>query len=242
VTAVAGLWSPDSGIVDAHAYTDSFEAELDALGGMVIYQTEVSGLERRGDAWRVHTKGSRGEAFALDVPCVLNSAGLGSDRMAALAGVDVDEAGWRLHPCKGDYFSVAPALGRLVSHLIYPVPAGPGLGIHVTLDLAGRIRLGPDAHYVSEISYGVDPSGARRFTEAVSRYLPGIELDQVAPEMAGIRPKLQGPGDPFRDFVIAESSDHGAPGIVHLIGIESPGLTASAAIARRAADLVLDLL
>ena len=134
---------------------------------------------------------------------------------------------------------MAPGLGALVQHLIYPVPPGDGgLGIHATLDLGGRLRLGPDATYVDEIEYGVDAGKADAFAAAAKRYLPEIEPGHLAPEMAGIRPKLQGPGEPFRDFVVAESSSWGAPGMVHLVGIESPGLTASGSLARRAADLL----
>jgi L-2-hydroxyglutarate oxidase LhgO len=239
VRACAGVWSPNTGIVDGHGLMASYEAELQRHGGQLVTHTRVVGLTPKGHGWKVETVGEDGSVFALDVGVVVNAAGLESDRVAELAGLDVDALGWRIHPCKGDYFSVAPGLGALTQHLVYPVPSGDGgLGVHVTVDLAGRLRLGPDANYVDTIDYAVDPARAEAFAEAAQRYLPEIRAEHLAPEMAGIRPKLSGPGEPFRDFVVAETSDAGAPGMVHLVGIESPGLTASASLARHAADLL----
>ena len=139
VRAHAGLWSPRSGIVDAHALAASYRAELESLGGAVALHTRVAGLEKRADGWSLRTESSRGERFDLEVPRVVNAAGLWSDRIAELAGLDVDALGWRLRWCKGDYFGVAPRLGALTRHLVYPVPAPAGLGIHVTLDLGAAI-------------------------------------------------------------------------------------------------------
>jgi L-2-hydroxyglutarate oxidase LhgO len=238
VRACAAIWSPNTGIVDAHALMGSYQAELEAHGGLVVANTRVVGLERRSNSWSIDTLNSNGEHYALDAEWVVNAAGLQADAVASLAGLDVAALGWRIHPCKGDYFSVAPGRGPLTRHLVYPVPAGDGgLGVHVTLDLGGRFRLGPDAHYVDQIDLRVDERKAGAFAEAARRFLPEIEASDLDPEMAGIRPKLQGPGEPFRDFVVAESSEWGAPGMVHLVGIESPGLTAAGALARRAADL-----
>ena len=238
VRALAAVWSPNSGIVDAHALADSFQAELEAAGGQVIFRTELLGMEPVNGGWRIETRGPDGERFPLEVGAVVNAAGLESDRVAALAGVDVDACGWRLRPCKGDYFAAAPSLGALTRHLVYPVPAGAGLGIHVTLDLGGRYRLGPDAEYVERPSYSIDPAKAERFAASVARWLPELRAEHLSPDMAGIRPKLQGPGDPFRDFVVADGAGFGAPGTVHLVGIESPGLTASPALAKRVAGLL----
>lgn len=238
VRALAAVWSPNSGIVDAHALADSFQAELEAEGGQVVFRTEVLALEPIGAGWRVETRGPDGERFSLEVGNVVNAAGLESDRVAGLAGVDVEACRWRLRPCKGDYFAAAPGLGALTRHLVYPVPAGGGLGIHVTLDLGGRYRLGPDAEYVDRPSYQIDPAKAERFAASVARWLPELRPEHLSPDMAGVRPKLQGPGDPFRDFVVADGAGVGAPGTVHLVGIESPGLTASPAIARRVARLL----
>ncbi|MDG2304268.1 MAG: NAD(P)/FAD-dependent oxidoreductase [Candidatus Binatia bacterium] len=238
VRAVAGLWSPNTGIVDAHALVESYRAEMESAGGVVALRTEVVGLARTTDGWRVETIGPDGATFTLDVPLLVNAAGLGSDRVAEMAGIDLDEQAWRLHFCKGSYFGAAPGLGPLTTHLVYPVPTDGGLGAHVTIDLDGRYRFGPDAEPVDEISYRVDPSKRDRFAEAVQRYLPEIRPEDLHPEMAGIRPKRVGPGGPFADFVIEETSHLGAPGMVQLIGIESPGLTSAGAIARRVSELL----
>jgi L-2-hydroxyglutarate oxidase LhgO len=235
IRAHAALWSPQSGIVDAHALISSYHAECESAGGTVVFRTCVTALERKPASWTVHTEGPDGEAFAIEARAVVNAAGLAADRIAALAGVDIDALRYRMHPCKGDYFSVAPALGALARHLIYPVPVPGGLGIHITLDLGGRFRLGPDVEYVAEPRYDVDPAKAEVFAESVRRYLPELRAEDLAPDFAGIRPKLQGPGEAFRDYVIEEASPHGAPGLWNLLGIESPGLTAASAIARRVA-------
>jgi L-2-hydroxyglutarate oxidase LhgO len=237
VRALAAVWSPESGIVDAHALVSSYQAEAEAHGATLALRTEVRGLVRRGEVWEVDTLSDDGEAFRLPVPWVINAAGLESDRIAALAGLDVGRLGYALHPCKGDYFAVAPSLGTLTRHLVYPVPRAAGLGIHVTLDLGGRYRLGPDAEYVERPDYSVDPAKAVAFARAAQRYLPEIRPEHLSPDIAGVRPKLQGPGEDFRDFVIEEASAHGAAGLVNLLGIESPGLTAAGEIAERVAEL-----
>ena len=236
VRARAALWSPMTGIVDAHALVDSYQAEFEAAGGTVVFHTTVLGLERRASSWRLETVGAAGDRFDLEVGVVVNAAGLESDRIAELAGVDVDEVGWRIQLCKGDYFGLEPSRGPLTEHLVYPVPARGSLGVHVTLDLAGRTRFGPDAEYVDEVSYEIDASKAGRFAAAIQRYLPEVRAVDLFPEMAGVRPKLQRPGEEFRDFVLEESPR--TPGMFHLVGIESPGLTASEALARRLVRLL----
>lgn len=238
VHGCAALLVPVTGIVDPHELAASYQAELESHGGRVVLHTSVSGLERSGAGWRVHAESAGGERAVLAARAVVNSAGLAADRVASLAGIDVERAGYRLRPCKGDYFSVAPSLGRIAERLIYPVPHGAGLGVHLTVDLGGRYRLGPDAEYVEAISYAVDPAKAGPFAEAARRYLPEIDAAQLAPEGAGVRPKLAGPGEDFRDFVIAEESARGLPGLVNLVGIESPGLTAAGAIAAQVARLI----
>ncbi|MFQ5416005.1 MAG: NAD(P)/FAD-dependent oxidoreductase, partial [Myxococcota bacterium] len=241
VTAVAALLSPQTGIVDAHALALSYAAEAEAHGAVLALRTDVLEIERTGGGYRVAARGGDGNVDALRAAAVVNAAGLAADAVAARAGFDVDARGYRLHPCKGDYFALAPGAPIAVNHLVYPVPAGPGLGVHATLDLGGRIRFGPDSEYVDSLDYAVDPAKAPQFATAVQPYLPGVDAAQLAPDFAGIRPKLAGPGEEFRDFVIAEESDDGAPGFVNLIGIESPGLTAAPAIAVRVVDLLAGL-
>jgi D-amino-acid oxidase len=238
VRALAGFLSPRTGIVDAHALALSYAAEGEAHGMEIALHTEVCGLERSGDAWRVGARGAGGELGGALAGAVVNAAGLDADRVAALAGIDVDAAGYRLHPCKGDYFALAPGAPLRFAGLVYPLHGQAGLGVHVTLDLGGRVRFGPDTEYVAAPRYDVDASKAAAFAAAAGRYLPELRAEWLAPDYAGVRPKLAGPGVPFRDFVIAEESPRGLPGLVSLVGIESPGLTAAPAIAERVAALL----
>lgn len=236
----AAIHSPSTGIVDSHGLVKALEARLRAAGGGLLLRCALEAIEplpRGGFRCRLrHPGGSE----SVESRVVVNAAGLESDRVARLAGVDRYE----LHWCKGDYFSVSGPPARAVSHLVYPVPAGPGacsLGVHVTLDLAGRMRLGPDATYVARDpapSLDVAPEKAEAFFLAARALLPGLELEHLQPDTAGLRPKLQGPGDGFRDFAIEEESCAGRPGLVSLVGIESPGLTACLAIAREVRTLV----
>jgi L-2-hydroxyglutarate oxidase LhgO len=167
---------------------------------------------------------------------VINAAGLQSDRVAAMAGIDPDEAGCRLRWCKGSYFAYAGA--SPVSRLIYPPPHGDlsGLGVHATLDLAGRLRFGPDVEDVDRLDYDVDPSRRDAFFKGADTIIAGLSRENLMPDMAGIRPKLKGEG--VRDFYIRHEVDRGLPGLVNLVGIESPGLTACLAIARAVAGIV----
>jgi L-2-hydroxyglutarate oxidase LhgO len=241
VKARVALLSPETGIVDAHALALSFLAEAEAHGAVLALRTEVIEIERRPGGWRVHARVPSGDREGLGCAAVVNAAGLAADRVAELAGLDVDTCGYRLHPCKGDYFSLAPGAPISLSHLVYPVPVAAGLGVHATLDLGGRTRFGPDAEYVEEIAYEVDPAKAEVFAEAVRRYLPAVETDWLSPDYAGVRPKLAAPGESFRDFAVAEESEAGLPGLVSCIGIESPGLTAAPAIGERVAELLASL-
>jgi L-2-hydroxyglutarate oxidase LhgO len=238
VRGVAALESPATGIVDAHAFSVSYAAEAESHGASLVMRTEVLGIERAASVYRVEVRDADGGRYDLDCGAVVNAAGLAADALAERAGFDVDALGYRQHPCKGDYFALAPGAPLRVSRLVYPVPAGPGLGVHATLDLGGRIRFGPDAEYVEELRYDVDPAKAGDFARAVARYLPGLRAEWLSPDYAGIRPRLAAPGESFRDFVVAEESARGWPAFVNLIGIESPGLTAAPAIAARVAALL----
>lgn len=241
VAAVAGLLSPTTGVLDSHGVIKALEARARAHGALVAYRCEVTHLEPAGEVLRVATHNPSG-AEQLVARVVVNAAGLESDTVARMAGVDA----YRLRWCKGDYFSVSPRRAGLVSRLVYPVPAASltGLGVHVTLDLAGRMRLGPDVTYLStrEQDLQVDPAKAARFGAAVNRYLPQIKLEDLEPEMAGIRPKLQGPGEPWQDFVIRREAAAGLPGLINLVGMESPGLTACLAVAEQVERLAAEVL
>jgi L-2-hydroxyglutarate oxidase LhgO len=241
VRAVGGLWSPATGIVDVHALIDCYRREAEDGGAMLALDNAVTELTRRPDGWHVAMRTSTGATSEIRTAWVVNAAGLDASRIAALAGLDVDGLGLRQRPCKGDYFVLSPRHAGAFRHLVYPVPVHAGLGVHITFDLAGRVLAGPDTEYIDEPRYDVDPGKAAAFGAALRRYLPHITDDDLAPGYAGIRPKLQGPGEPVRDFVIEEASRHGAPRLVNLIGIESPGLTASEAIANEVDRLVVAL-
>ena len=233
VEGVAALLSPSTGIVDAHALMRYYLSTAQDANTHIAFNTEVVGIERRNDSYKVSVKDGSGN-FSITSRIVINCAGLQSDKVAAMAGIDVDRAGYRLHYCKGEYFSVGGGKARKIHHLVYPVPLPrlTGVGIHATLDMEGRMLLGPSAEFVDSVDYAIDDRNRRMFYDGVKVFLPFIEYDELAPEMAGVRPKLQGPKDDIRDFVIREESDKGLPGLINLIGIESPGLTASPAIAQ----------
>ena len=171
---------------------------------------------------------------------MVNAAGLEADTIAALAGVDAESAGYRLYWCKGSYFSASPRCARLVSRLVYPIPGKDSLGVHAVVDLGGRLRFGPDVEYLTDrkADYRVEPARLAAFGEAARRILPDVRDEDLEPDISGIRPKLQSPGGPLRDFVVAEESARGLPGFYDLVGIESPGLTAALAIAERVAGLI----
>jgi len=237
--AVAALHSASSGVVDAHGLCESYIADARTGQAELVFRTHVTGLDLDGGgAWTVSTRGPDGDAFAVRARNVVNAAGLVADRVASMAGIDIDAKGWRLAFAKGDYFSFASSAPRTEIALVYPVPVEAGLGVHITTDLSGRRMAGPDVTWVDEPAYDVDPAKAPAFAEAVRRYLPDLRDDQLSADYAGVRPKLQRPGEPPRDFVIEECSDLGAPGLVCMMGIESPGLTASEALARRVVPLL----
>ncbi len=229
------LWSPTSGVVDSHAYAASFLAEAEAEGAKLVTRTEVVGADR-GTSWSLATRGPEGGVFSVTARTVVNAAGLGQPEVSAMVGLDLDEAGCRQHPCKGDYFAIAPRHRGRVAAAVYPVgrATGPGLGVHLTVDTGGSMRLGPDWEYLAgapPYPTSVNPAKRRAFFEACGWMLPWLEEDDLTPELSGVRPKRQPSGGPFHDFVVREESERGLPGWITLAGIESPGLTAAAALA-----------
>jgi L-2-hydroxyglutarate oxidase LhgO len=237
--SVGALFSPNTGIVSAHGLMDHFAHAAREAGAVIQSRTELVGLERSNGEWEL-TLRSGGERDSVSAERVVNAAGLDADTVAALAGLDVDQAGYRQHFCKGSYFAVSAARSRLVSRLVYPVPGHVSLGVHAVIGLEGRLRFGPDAENLPDRrqDYAVDDAKRSAFGEAVRLLVPGIRDEDLSPDISGIRPKLQGPGEAFRDFVIAEESARGHPGLVNLIGIDSPGLTSSPVIAEEVARMV----
>ena len=235
VPGLEALWSPSSGIVDSHAYAASFEAEARSQGADVVFGTELLGVESLTGGFALHAV-SHGEPVELRAASVVNAAGLGQDRLSAAAGIDVDAAGYRQHPCKGDWFTIAARHRGRLDTLVYPVGSagGGGLGVHLCLDVGGGMRLGPDWAWVGGPPFDlqVDARKRRAFWEVGRRLMPWLDEADLSPDQSGVRAKLvPGPGL-FRDFVVAEESARGLPGWVTIAGTDSPGLTAAVALAQ----------
>jgi L-2-hydroxyglutarate oxidase LhgO len=232
LAGIAAIDSPETGIVDSHALMLALQGDLEGAGGVIAFNTAVERLARAEARWEVHFGGT--EAGTIPVDAVINSAGLGAQAIAR--GTD-GYPSERVPPLvfgKGNYFG---CLGKpAFSRLIYPAPVEGGLGTHLTIDLAGRMRFGPDVEWVKTEAYEVDPSRAAIFYASIRRFWPGLPDGALVPDYAGIRPKLTGPGEPPADFMIDGPAEHGLPGIVHLFGIESPGLTCCLSIADDVAD------
>jgi L-2-hydroxyglutarate oxidase LhgO len=228
---VRALLSPSTGIIDSHAYLQSLLAVAESRGAQLVLHSRVVHLQRDGDAW-IASGHSAGEAFTLRAQRVINAGGPFAQGLAdTIEGLPVPP----LHLCQGRYFSYS---GRSpFSRLIYPMPEAntAGLGIHATLDLAGQLRFGPDVRWLEALDYQVDEKLRAPFAAAIARYFPAIDATRLQPGYAGVRAKLSGPGEPAADFLIQTPADHRLPGLVNLFGIESPGLTASLAIAERVA-------
>lgn len=246
ITAVAALLSPLTAIVDGEGCARAYAARAQAAGAQVLTAAEVVGLDREGAGWKIHVRppvGGAREGWSHTSRWVVNAAGLYSDRVAELAGVDIDARGWRLRWVKGNYFTISPRHDGRVERLVYPLPPrdGSSLGVHLCLDLAGRMRLGPDVEplppHVGE-DYSVDPDRAEAFFTGARRFLPFLERDDLSPDMCGLRPRrLTWWRDHFADFVV-ERETGDLSGLVNLVGIESPGLTCAPAIADFVAGLV----
>ncbi|MEI9417633.1 NAD(P)/FAD-dependent oxidoreductase [Mesorhizobium sp. Cs1321R2N1] len=229
LTCASALLSPSTGIIDSHALMLSLRGDAEAAGASFAFLTCVAGAAIEADAIRIDTRDANGETFALEAGAFVNATGL--DAQAVASRIDGFPRGLvpRQWLARGNYFALP---GRSpFSRLIYPVPVEGGLGIHLTLDLAGNARFGPDVEWIDGVDYTVDPGRSAVFHEAIRRYWPDLAGDTLQPAYAGIRPKLSGPGQASADFMIQGPADHGASQIVNLFGIESPGLTASLAIA-----------
>jgi L-2-hydroxyglutarate oxidase LhgO len=222
---VAALYSPSTGIIDSHALMLAYLGDAETMGAMLALKSPLEKGFIRSDGFELHVSNS--EAFLCKT--LVNSAGLRAPSIAkAIQGYPAEKAPGEFY-AKGNYYSLNRR--NPFSRLVYPVPEPGGLGVHVTLDLAGQARFGPDVEWVDKIGYDVDPRRADRFYAAIRRYWPGLPDASLSPGYAGIRPKTAGPKEPAPDFEIQGPRKHGVPGLVHLFGIESPGLTSSLALA-----------
>ncbi len=237
VHAVAAVYSGTSGIVDQMELMRSLESTAQGRGAIIAYKHAITSIERRGDRFLIAFTGPEGAPEELLAAAVVNSAGLGADAVAATLGYDLDGEDQvpllRQHVNKGRYYDiVTPEQAARLRHFIYPLPQPDrsGLGVHVTLDIDGGVHIGPDTEWLdaeANLDYRADDSRRRQFLESAQGYLPWLEDDDIMPGQVGYRPKLSAPGESPADFLVWHDR-----GYVHLGGIESPGMTASLAIAR----------
>jgi L-2-hydroxyglutarate oxidase LhgO len=224
---VAGFLSPSTGIIDSHGLMLAYQGDAEDAGAMIAFNSPVEGgrVDRDGITLRI----GGAEPMTLSCRTVVISAGLYAQRVAAsIEGIPAEH----IPPCyyaKGNYFTLA---GRApFSRPIYPIPEAAGLGVHLTLDLGGQAKFGPDVQWIDEIDYTVDPRRGDKFYAAIRTYWPGLPDGALQPGYAGIRPKIQAPDEAAKDYMIEGPAEHGVNGLVNLFGIESPGLTSSLAIA-----------
>jgi len=236
LSAIAALHSPSTGIVDSHGLMLALQGDIEAHGGALALLSPVLSVRRDGQAHVLTVGGSPNDADDIELAAriVVNSAGLWAPAVAAAIGGLAPERVPRARYAKGNYFSLT---GRApFSRLIYPIPEAAGLGVHLTLDLAGQARFGPDVEWIDPVApdaidYRVDAQRAAGFEAAIRSYWPGLPVGALQPAYSGVRPKLQLPGEAAPDFVLQGPAEHGIAGLVNLYGIESPGLTASLALA-----------
>ncbi|AOJ64075.1 FAD-dependent oxidoreductase [Burkholderia ubonensis] len=231
---VEALFSPSTGIVDSHQLMLALLGDAERHGAVCALKSPVESIDvLRGERFVVRTGGDT--PAEIEAACVINSAGLGAQALARRTrGLDPR---WvpPLYLARGNYFSLS---GRVpFSHLVYPMPDRAGLGIHLTLDLAGQARFGPDVEWIDTPRYDVDPARAEAFYAPIRAYWPALPDDALQPAYAGVRPKLAGPGEAPADFIVQGVAQHGVRGLVNLFGIESPGLTAALALAQRVGEM-----
>ena len=239
VEAKEALLSPSTGVLNSHQLMERLEQNAMQKGALFAYCHEVTSIEPLQDGYDVHFTNPDGSSDVIACSKLINSAGLACDKIAAMAGIDIDATRYRLSLLRGEYFSVAASKSKLINRLIYTPPEVglKSLGIHTTKTLDGRLRLGPSADYVDYFNYTIDDRNRGYFYDSVKDFLPFLDEADLEPEMVGYRSKLKAEPDEVRDYIIAEESERGLPGLINLIGIESPGLTSCLAIARHVVDL-----
>jgi len=231
---VAAVYSPQTGIIDSHQYMLALQGDAERDGAVVALRAPVESIDAAPDGFIVKVGGD--VPMQLRAACVVNSAGLLATALARqIRGLDAHHVP-PFYLARGNYFSVSARVP--FSRLIYPMPNEAGLGVHLTIDLGGQGRFGPDVEWVDSIGYDVDPRRAESFYAQIRSYWPGLADGALQPAYSGIRPKLSGPGEPAADFMIQGPAAHGVAGLVNLFGIESPGLTASLAIAQRVCEVL----
>lgn len=241
VFCLGALFSPETGIVDSHALMKYFLNKANANGVNLVCSSEVVGIEKQGREYKI-TVNNQGETISFLSRVVINCAGNNADKVAAMCGLDIEARGYQQYYLKGNYFRLSNKSKFVTRHLVYPVPQKRSLGVHTVLDLQGEVRLGPDEEEVEKIDYCVNENKKRFFFESARKYLTFIAEDDLSADMAGIRPQLRRPNrGNFRDFFISHENTLGFPGLINLIGIESPGLTASPYIGKYVAEMAMKI-
>lgn len=232
------IYCPSSGTIDSHSYMQYLEAKSQNSGVTFAYNSEVVGIDKRAGDYLLTVNNPDGSLYSFETDILINAAGLFSEKISRMLGIDTDFNKYNLVYRKGIYFRVHKKLDLYPKALIYPIPPDSGsVGIHTTPDLFGGMRLGPFIGLEQkEIEYSVDESMHQYFYEQAKAYLPFLEYDDIAPDNAGILPQLQKPGEPMRDFIIRNEADKGLDGFINLVGIESPGLTCAPAIGKLIAE------
>ena len=239
---VSAFHSPDTGIIDPHSLMRYFLSKSRDRGAQIVYNTKLTGIEKTSDGYKVEVEDPSGR-FSFISAVLINCAGLHSDKVSELAGINIDQAKYKLQWCKGEYYSVSGSSNRHINGLIYPVVLAICVGIHVCLDVNWRLRFGPLFYHVDELDYKIDDSNRDIVVNSsMLKALPFIKPSDVDPESSGIMAALQEDGEAVRDFVIQHESDRGLPGFINLVGMDSPGLTASPAIATHVSRMVDEVL
>ncbi len=230
------LFSPSTGIFDTHKYMKSLETLCQDNDTLISYNSVIIKIKKNTGNYTITIKENE-NTFQFVSDIVINSSGL---NCKSISDMILKKNDYKIYYAKGEYFSLSGKYTNTYSSLIYPVVPedAKSLGIHTVIDMQGMLKFGPNIHYIDNLDYSVEESHKKEFYQAIKRYLPFIKKDELIKDMAGIRAKVQGPHDTFKDFIIKEESDKGYPGFINLIGIESPGLTASLAIAKHIKEML----
>jgi len=227
------LHSKNTGIIDSHAMVKRLESASLKNNVKIICKTELTGITRVKDGYVCKVRCGSDE-YSFSSRIIINSAGLNSDKIAEMAGIDIDASSYKIFKVKGEYFRIKTSKAAMFNSLVYPSPEKSleGLGIHATKDISGNARLGPNSIYVDEINYDVNSRHIGQFYIAIYKMMPFINMDDISPDTAGIRPKIQAKGENIKDFIIKHEHSLSLFGFINLIGIESPGLTSCLSIGK----------
>ena len=229
IHSAGALWVPSAGIIDSHAVMQKLDYQIKSQDGVVVYNSEVTGIQYENDTYSVSFNNLD---YTATSPIVINSAGLWCDKISSMVGI----TDYELHICKGEYYKTS-LYRHQINSLIYPLPTDISLGLHIVMHLDGTIGFGPNAYYVDEIDYSMDDSNKKTFLKHINNYL-NIPEEALTEDFSGIRPKIQAPGEPSQDFIIVNETDKGYNNFINLIGIESPGLTCSLAIGKYVQSII----